>query len=489
MSRAGSLFLHHASLSLTACSMYEGSFINMKVALLLLFTSFLVVIDWPAGIHAVEENTGENLRGATNHERHLPADTDTVKVIVKYKTDKGKEDAKKKASKVHYESERFKIIAIEIDSNEILKLEKDDDIESVDMDVAVRRPERKKMSNNNNGTHRELIEQVGYGIRAVQADQVLPGPDASKIKVCVVDTGYDPNHQDLPGRDAVTGTNSNAYSSKEGNRWDQDGDGHGTFCAGIIAAIGNNNVGVRGVIPNAGPYGVRLHIGKGLDNHGEGTISGIIEAIEGCINSGSDIISMSFVPSGGGHFPSYINDIIQGAYLNQNVLAVAAAGNDGNRDLAYPSVMSVGAVDSRGRRASFSNFNDRAEIVGPGVDIASTEPGNRYDDSSGTSMSTPYVAGVAALVWSYNASCTAMQIRRILLASALPLGSGGCDVYYGRGLVQAKAAVNMRLAGGCTAGENIGILDATGKLISIARFFFVLICFIRLISFCLLRYR
>lgn len=122
--------------------------------------------------------------------------------------------------------------------------------------------------------------------------------------------------------------------------------------------------------------------------------------------------------------------------------------------------MSVAAIDSNGRRASFSQFNSRVEIAAPGVNIVSTKPGNRYDDSSGTSQATPHVAGVAALVWSYNRSCTAKQIRRILLKSALPLG-GGCSTQFGRGLVQAQAAINMLLSGGCSAADNSGILDAT----------------------------
>lgn len=123
--------------------------------------------------------------------------------------------------------------------------------------------------------------------------------------------------------------------------------------------------------------------------------------------------------------------------------------------------MSVAAIDSNGRRASFSQYNNQVEISGPGVAVVSTKPGNRYDDSSGTSQATPHVAAVAALVWSYNKSCSATQIRRILLKSALPLGTGGCDTQFGRGLVQAKAAVDMLLAGGCSAADNSGIFEAS----------------------------
>lgn len=79
-------------------------------------------------------------------------------------------------------------------------------------------------------------------------------------------------------------------------------------------------------------------------------------------------------------------------------------------------------------------------------------------------MATPYVAGVAALLWSYNSTCSAQEIRKILLATALPLGTDGCDIYYGRGLVQAKAAVDMLLADGCTAADNKGIFESSNGL-------------------------
>lgn len=245
--------------------------------------------------------------------------------------------------------------------------------------------------------------------------------------------------------------------------------------AGTIAALGNGR-GVRGVIDDGS---IRLHIVKGLDNEGDGTMSNVMEMVEACIIAGSDVINMSFVPSGSGGYLETFDELCTQAYTRYNTLLVAAAGNEGNRGLAYPasyrSVMSVAAVDQNGRRPSFSQYNSMVEISGPGVTIVSTEVGNTYDDSSGTSQATPHVAGVAALLWSYDKSCTAQQVRRILLASARPLASNGrCDEQYGRGLVQAADAIEMLKSGGCSVADNVGIFSTsngfnTGKANDLTR--------------------
>ena len=117
----------------------------------------------------------------------------------------------------------------------------------------------------------------------------------------------------------------------------------------------------------------------------------MIQGIEGCISSGSKIISMSI---GGGPNSKIFRDIYEKAY-NQGVLVIAAAGNDGTTAHDYPAsfphVVSVGSVNEAGDgRADFSNFNDQIEIMAPGVDVTSTAPNDNYQTLSGTSMSTPY---------------------------------------------------------------------------------------------------
>lgn len=100
--------------------------------------------------------------------------------------------------------------------------------------------------------------------------------------------------------------------------------------------------------------------------------------------------------------------------------------------------MSVAAVDADMNNAAFSQFNDQVEIAAPGVKVLSTFPPNTYQVLSGTSMACPYVAGVAAEVWSHFPDCTNNQIRNVLLKTALDRGAAGYDVNYGHGIVQAK---------------------------------------------------
>ena len=204
----------------------------------------------------------------------------------------------------------------------------------------------------------------------------------------------------------------------------------------MIAAM-DNEIGVVGVLQNVNPNGFTLHISKGLDDYGRGSVSGVIEAIEGCIDAGSNVISMSLRVGGG--FVRSFDNVLRSAYLDHDILLVAASGNDGNAALSFPasygSVMSVSAIkkSSSGYAvADFSNFNDKVEITAPGVRIKTTSSGNGYKFRSGTSISTPYVAGVAALLRSYG-RCSAEQVRRILLATAIDIEKKGCDSKSGHG--------------------------------------------------------
>lgn len=149
---------------------------------------------------------------------------------------------------------------------------------------------------------------------------------------------------------------------------------------------------------------VHFHISKALNDEGMGTASSVIRGIEGCVSSGAKIINMSL---GGGPDSKMFDGMFEDAY-DKGILTYAASGNLGlDQDdfpANYPHVISVGAVDKRGEKADFSNWSDQTEIMGPGQSIMSTYPRNQYATLSGTSMATPYVAGVAALVWSYFVS-------------------------------------------------------------------------------------
>ena len=406
-----------------------------------------------------------------------------------------------------------------------------------------------------------------YGVTMTQADQVHANQPASK-KVCIIDSGYFLGHVDLPTTN-VTGTDTDV------GPWAQDGLGHGTHVAGIIAAL-NNSTGVVGVDP-----GVSLHIVRVFNDNGDFYASTLMDALGNCEAAGANVVNMSL----GGAEPSVLEQEAFDTAYQAGILSVAAAGNSGDTSTSYPagydSVVSVAAVDSTGGIADFSQANPDVELAAPGVEVLSTHPNvhqigtltsgpatwqgvpligapltdgitrtlvdgglcdtstagvfagdvvlcqrgsisfadkinnvaasggvaaviynnnnggvflgvadgvtipaiflstidgaqallsvgsaatvatgvsepdpNGYRGLNGTSMATPHVAGIAALIWSFNPNATVGAIRDALDTSALDLGIPGRDDQYGYGLVQAQAALNaLRCpstpAGGC----------------------------------------
>jgi subtilisin family serine protease len=158
---------------------------------------------------------------------------------------------------------------------------------------------------------------------------------------------------------------------------------------------------------------------------------------------GAKVISLSL----GGGASTTLQTAVRNAYNNGNgALIVAAAGNDGNATLNYPAayaeVVSVAATDSNDNRASFSNANSDVEIAAPGVNVLSTKRGGGYVAFSGTSMATPHVSGVAALIWGRNPGFSALQVRNKLDASVDDKGAAGRDPSYGFGRVNLAKALS-----------------------------------------------
>ncbi len=281
-----------------------------------------------------------------------------------------------------------------------------------------------------------------YGITMVQANQVSD-INATNTKVCVIDTGYHLSHADLPN----TGVSGFAFSGH--GTWNSDGNGHGTHVAGTMVAL-NNNDGVIGVLPSAK---AGVHIVKIFNNSGNWTTaSNLIQAIQSCKDAGAKVVNMSL----GGGSSSTTEQTAMTNFYNGGMLLIAAAGNSGNTSLSYPAsydaVVSVAAVDSSRNLASFSQRNAQVELAGPGVGVNSTWNNGGYNSISGTSMASPHVAGVAALVWSNHPQCTAPQIRSALNRTAQDRGTAGRDTSFGFGIVQAKAAVDEITNNGCSGG-------------------------------------
>lgn len=297
-------------------------------------------------------------------------------------------------------------------------------------------------------------ETVPWGIQAVDSLDVAYGGGR---KVCIIDTGYELGHPDLQTA-RVDGEDDGAGA------WDGgDGSGlhyHGTHVAGTIAALGGNGAGVVGVIPGGD---LDLHIVRFFDEGGGAVYaSDLAGAMEDCAAAGSNVVSMSL----GGMFSSRLEARVAHKLDKKGVLLVAAAGNgnsigglEAREDYAtfsypasYDSVMSVAAYDNNLERAAFSQYTSQVELAGPGVDVLSTVTDGGYGFASGTSMATPHVSGVAALVWSNHKQCSNKEIRNALKQSAYDLGAPGADYFSGAGLVQARAAMEYLAVNPCKGG-------------------------------------
>ncbi len=275
-------------------------------------------------------------------------------------------------------------------------------------------------------------ETLPWGVDRIDADVVhAAGVTGSGVKVAIVDTGIDGNHSDL----VVYG----GYNYIDNTTNWQDDHGHGTHVAGTVAAL-DNDIDVIGVSPDANLYAVKV-----LDSGGSGSYAGIAAGIEWCVSNGMQVINMSL---GGSSDSETLRTACQNAY-NAGIVIVAAAGNSGNPpgrgdNIGYPAkyetVIAVGATDSKDKRASFSSTGPALEIMAPGVSVLSTALGGGTTTMSGTSMASPHVAGVTALVISVNPGLSNVDVRAIMNNTAEPIGDGDPSKY-GNGLVDAEAAV------------------------------------------------
>jgi subtilisin family serine protease len=489
---------------------------------------------------------------------------DTTRVIVAFKPGAAANVKAAVASargSVKHEIFGMDAMAVEVPTTALKGLEHNPNVEYVEEDL-----KRYPLSGTTPSTGTPYLsgQLVPWGITAVQADQLPSGDSlASNRKLCIIDSGYDGQHEDLGHGTNVTGE----YDSGTG-WWYTDENHHGSHVAGTISALNNSGVGVVGVNPN---QKLKLHIVKVFGASGWAYSSSLATAANKCKAAGANVITMSL----GGASSSRTEQRTFDSLLSSNILSIAAAGNDANSTMSYPasysSVMSVAAVDETLKVASFSQFNSQVEIAGPGVNVLSTVPMGAGSDSKltvgsttyapggmdgspkktasapladfgigdtvntavsgkvcliargtidfatkvsncqssggvgaivynnaaggfggtlgttvttipsvtasdtegaqmktqlgqtatiavtptnyafydGTSMATPHVSAVAALVWSYFPTCTATQIRNTLDKSAKDLGTVGRDVYYGYGLVQAKAAYDRLKTFGC----------------------------------------
>ncbi len=262
----------------------------------------------------------------------------------------------------------------------------------------------------------------------------------STVTIAILDTGVDLTHPDLVSQMV------NGYDFVNNDADPADDHGHGTHVASIAAASGNNGVGLAGVAWN-----VKIMPVKVLANNGSGSYSGIANAVIWAVDQGADIINMSL---GGNSYSQTLQDAITYAH-NLGAVVIAAAGNGYESGNApnYPAannhVIGVGATTQSNTCASFSTTGYFVDIAAPGVSIVGAylrSKGYSYVYMSGTSMATPYVAGLAALLLSVDDTLTPDEVQAFLANTAVDLGDAGRDDIFGAGRIDAASAVNAVFA-------------------------------------------
>ncbi len=277
--------------------------------------------------------------------------------------------------------------------------------------------------------------KAGIDINVKEAWKITKGD--KKIKIAVIDTGVDYNHPDLKNNiwtneaelNGVEGVDDDGngyiddihgydFANNDGDP--MDGNGHGTHCAGTIAAEHDNNIGVAGVMANASIVGIKF-----LTDQGSGSTADAINAIDYATKINVDIMSNSW---GGGGSSQALKESIERA-RDAGIVFTAAAGNsstDNDSQPHYPSnydvdnVISVAAHNYNDELAYFSCYGSKTvHVSAPGRNILSTVPNNSYDVFSGTSMATPHVSGVIGLYISENGRTSHKDLRQRLMSSSV----------------------------------------------------------------------
>lgn len=271
---------------------------------------------------------------------------------------------------------------------------------------------------------------------------------SQNVKVAIIDTGVDASHLDLgygnddySHIDTVNGVN---YTSEINTHIDPVYD-HGTNVAGVLGAKTNNTTGIAGVSGGNHSKGITI-IPYCVGNSLYFTTNSIDDAILDAVDKGVKVINISLSTPSSTSIESAIDD----AYAN-NVTIVCATGNGYRDSIAYPAsnekTIAVGALGNNNERAFFSNYDTGLDLVAPGEGIYSTTFYNQYAYNSGTSLSTPQVAGVVALMLSVNPNLTPSQIKTIITGTCTKLTgysySSGWNNEVGYGLLNAFMAVNL----------------------------------------------
>jgi subtilisin family serine protease len=361
-----------------------------------------------------------------------------------------------------------------------------------------------------------------WGLQSISAEAAWDTSQGDGVLVAVVDTGLDYNHEDIAGNvwsnDGEIGLDGN-NNDKRSNGIDDDGNGliddwhgwdfvtldgtpgdndpmdnhgHGTHVSGTIAAMGDNGLGVIGVAPHA-----RIMAVKGLDATGSGSTEDLSSAIIYAADKGASVINLSW--GGSGPTPQILIDAISYAHNVKGAVVVAAAGNS-NQDVGtqisgfYPAcirdVIAVSAIDHLDAKASFSNFGAKIDVTAPGggdtgagvqpdrsiLSLKSSQAGStmtgsgqlivgtKYLRQSGTSMASPHVAGVAALIRAQHPEFSPEQVRQVLRSSADDIGATGFDTQFGYGRLNASRSLTIAAPLAAVLTSPVGTLSGLSQV-------------------------
>ena len=282
-------------------------------------------------------------------------------------------------------------------------------------------------------------QKLGWQINSYKFPEIWKETKGENVKVAVLDTAVDINHPDLNIKGGYDFVNDNELSTSI------PAHGHGTHVCGIIGAS-DNDKGIIGVAPDCELYSCVV-----LGDDGSGSYSWIMNALDWCIENKMDVINMSL--GGGGDFEEFY-DKVRKVY-DVNIPIVAAAGNSnwetGYLDFpaTYNETIAVASINKYMERSSFSSIGSNIDIAAPGSDILSTTPDNSYSIYSGTSMATPFVTGLIALMIAKHRTQESNtpinnveDVRKHLIKTAKDTDFEGQDSYTGYGLINPFGIIN-----------------------------------------------
>ena len=267
-----------------------------------------------------------------------------------------------------------------------------------------------------------------WALPKIQAPVAWDSANGSGVTIAILDTGIDSTHPDL-APNLVPGWN--VYDNNSNTT---DVNGHGTWVAGVAAMAANNAKGSAGVA-----WGARIMPVRIADPNAYAYWSTVAQGIYWAADNGAKVVNISYNGVSGSSTVQSAAQYLRG----KGGVVIVAAGNSGGLEsiAANDSLLTVAATDQNDARASFSSYGAYVDVSAPGVSVYTTTVGGGYSSASGTSFSSPVVAGAAALMLSANSKLTPADVDRILKSTALDLGTAGFDQYFGTGRIDAAKAV------------------------------------------------